>query len=344
MFRFANPQYLLLLAIIPLLIAAYIIVCRRKKMLLKTFGDMAMLQQLMPNKSTVRPAIKFTLQILAFAAVIFALARPQFGTAPQTIKRQGIEMMIAVDVSNSMMAEDKTSIARLDRAKQLLSKIIDNNADDRVGLIVFAGDAYIQLPITCDYISAKMYLNNINTNAVPRQGTNIEAAINMAINAFGEPNDKSRAIIIITDGEDHDGNAEQAAKAAKEAGIELFIVGIGKTDGSPIPIPGSRDFKRDNQGNVVITKLNEQMCQQVAQAADGIYVHADNTNSALRTINAEIDKLAKSEIETKVYAAYNEQYQSFVALAIILLLIDYIILGRKNKRLSKINLFERKYA
>ncbi len=344
MFRFANPQYLLLLAIIPLLIAAYIIVCRRKKMLLKTFGDMAMLQQLMPNKSTVRPAIKFTLQILAFAAVIFALARPQFGTAPQTIKRQGIEMMIAVDVSNSMMAEDKTSIARLDRAKQLLSKIIDNNADDRVGLIVFAGDAYIQLPITCDYISAKMYLNNINTNAVPRQGTNIEAAINMAVNAFGEPNDKSRAIIIITDGEDHDGNAEQAAKAAKEAGIELFIVGIGKTDGSPIPIPGSRDFKRDNQGNVVITKLNEQMCQQVAQAADGIYVHADNTNSALRTINSEIDKLAKSEIETKVYAAYNEQYQSFVALAIILLLIDYIILGRKNKRLSKINLFERKNA
>ena len=342
MFRFAHPQYLFLLTLLPVLVAGYVIICRRKKRQLRQLGEPWLIEQLMPNKSTVRPAIKFTLELLAFASIVFALARPQFGTSPQTVKRQGIELMIAVDVSNSMLAEDKTSISRLDRAKQLLSKIIDDSADDRVGLIVFAGDAYIQLPITCDYVSAKMYLNNISTNAVPRQGTSIGAAINMAVNAFGEPNDKSRAIIVITDGEDHNDDAESAAKAAHEQGIEIFVVGIGKTEGSPIPISGSSDFKRDRSGNVVITKLNEQMCREIAQAGGGVYVHADNSNSALRALRAEINKLAKSEIESKVYTAYNEQYQSFVILALIFIAIDYLLLGRKNKRLSRINLFESK--
>lgn len=342
MFRFAHPQYLFLLTLLPVFVIGFIYIVRRKRRQLKEFGSPDLLEPLMPNYSKWRPWLKFTLQLLAFTCIVFALARPQAGTQPQTVKRKGIELMTAIDVSNSMMADDKTSICRLDRAKQLLTKIIDNSQDDRLGLIVFAGDAYIQLPITCDYVSAKMYLNNITTKAVPRQGTCIGAAIDMAVKAFGEPNDKSRAIILITDGENHTDDALAAARNAREKGISIFVVGIGKPEGSPIPIEGSHDFRRDKDGNVIITKLNETMCQQIAQAGGGIYVHADNTNTALRALNNEIGKLAKSEIESKIYSTYNEQYQSFALMAIIFLLLDFVIFGRKNKKLSKIKLFESK--
>ncbi len=344
MFRFAYPQYLLLLLLIPILVILYVVITRYKRRQLEAFGARELIQPLMPNKSSWRPWLKFILELLAFICIVIAVARPQAGSKSQTVKRQGIELMIAMDVSNSMMAEDKTSISRLDRAKQLLSKIIDKSQNDRLGLIVFAGDAYIQLPITCDYVSAKMYLNNITTNAVPRQGTSIGAAIDMANMAFGEPNEKSRAIVLITDGENHTDDALGAAKRAHEKGISIFVVGIGKPEGSPIPILGSNDFKRDREGNVVITKLNEDMCRQIAQAGGGMYVHADNTNTALRALTNELDKLAKSEIESKVYTAYNEQYQSFVVMAILFLLIDFIILSRQNKKLKNLNIFEKKIA
>ncbi|MBR2265076.1 MAG: VWA domain-containing protein, partial [Paludibacteraceae bacterium] len=211
---------------------------------------------------------------------------------------------------------------------------------DKVGLIVFAGEAYVQLPITCDYVSAKMFLNTITPDLIKTQGTAIGDAIMTCIRSFGEEEKGvSRAIILITDGENHEDDALAAAKAATEKGIKVFVAGIGKPDGSPIPVPGTNNFRKDRSGNVVVSKLNEDMCREIAQAGQGIYVRCDNTNTATRAIQKELDNLASSEIETKVYADYNEQYQGFVLLALLILLIDFFIFNRKNKALAKLDLF-----
>jgi len=342
MFRFANIEFLWMLLLIPLFIAAYIAIVRRKQRQLREFGDPELLAELMPNVSRTRPAFKFALLMVALALLIIAAARPQYGQKEKTVKRQGIEVMFALDISNSMLAED-VAPNRLDRAKQMLSKLIDQMVDDRVGLIVFAGEAYTQLPITCDYVSAKMFLNTISPDLIRVQGTAIGDAIMTSIAAFGsEQSEASRAIILITDGENHEDDAIAAAKAANEKGIKIFVVGIGKPDGSPIPIPGTQNFRKDRAGNVVVSKLNEQMCRDIAAAGQGLYVRCDNTNTATRALQKELDTLATSEIETKVYADYNEQYQGFVLLAFLILLIDFFIFNRKNKTLSKIDLFNEK--
>ena len=339
MFRFANIETLWLLLLIPAFAAAYIMHTRRKRKQLSAFGSPELVEALMPDASHVRPAVKFSLLLAALALLIIAAARPQYGQKSETVKRQGIEVMIALDISNSMMAED-VAPNRLDRAKQLISKMIDKMTDDKVGLVVFAGEAYVQLPITCDYVSAKMFLSNISPDLIKTQGTAIGAAIRTSVRAFGsEQSEASRAVILITDGENHEDDALAAAKEAKERGIQVFVAGIGKPEGSPIPVPGTGTFRKDRSGQVVVTRLNEQMCKEVAQAGNGIYVRCDNTNTAIRALQNELDKLATTEIETQVFTDYQEQYQSFALLALLLIVIEFFLMSRQNRAVNRWNLF-----
>ena len=341
MFRFANIELLWLLLLIPAFVAAYVWYTRRKRRQLAEFGDPELIEQLMPNASRTRPHIKFALLMVALILLIFAAAQPQYGTKEQTIKRQGIEVMFALDISNSMLAED-VAPNRLERAKQMLAKLVDKMQDDKVGLIVFAGDAFVQLPITADYVSAKMFMQTIQPDLIKTQGTAIGAAINTSVRAFGDnQSEASRVIILITDGENHEDDAKTAAQEAKQKGIEVVVVGIGKPEGTPIPIAGTNNFMKDRQGNVVVSRLNEDMCKEIASAGGGMYVRCDNTNTAMRAVQKEIDTLAKSDIETKIFTDYNEQYQSFVLIALLILVIDFFIFNRKNKRLSRINIFEK---
>ena len=340
MFRFANIEMLWWLVAIPVFVIAYIVYTKRKQRQLREFGDQELMAQLMPDASKSRPIWKFSLMMIALVLLIIAVARPQYGQKENSIKRQGIEVMVALDISNSMLAED-VAPNRLDRAKQMLSKMIDNMVDDKVGLVVFAGEAFTQLPITCDYVSAKMFLNTITPNLIPTQGTAIGSALQTAITSFGsQESDAGRAIILITDGENHEDDAIAAAKKAQELGMQVFVIGIGKPEGAPIPKPGTNDYFKDRSGQVVVSKLNEDMCQQIAQAGNGVYVRCDNTNTAMRALQQELDRIATAELETTVYADYNEQYQSFALIALLLLLIEFFILSRKNHRLTRMDLFK----
>ena len=342
MFRFANIEMLWWLITIPVCVIAYIIITKRKQRQLMEFGDPELMAQLMPDASKSRPIVKFTLLMVALALLIVAAARPQYGQQEKTVKRQGIEVMVALDISNSMLAED-VAPNRLDRAKQMLSKMIDNMTDDKVGLVVFAGEAFTQLPITCDYVSAKMFLNTISPKLIPTQGTAIGAALQTAIRSFGsQESDAGRAIILITDGENHEDDATAVAKQAQELGIQVFVIGIGKPEGSPIPVPGTNDYIKDRSGQVVVSRLNEEMCQEIAQAGKGAYVRCDNTNTAMRALQQELDRIATTDLETTVYADYNEQYQSFLLIALLLLVIDCFILMRQNHRLNRMDLFKEK--
>lgn len=327
---------------IPALVIGYVVYTTLKRRQLVEFGDPELMAQLMPDASKSRPIWKFCLLMVALVLLIVATARPQFGQKEKTIKHQGIEVMVALDISNSMLAED-VAPNRLDRAKQMLSKMMDGMVDDKVGLVVFAGDAFTQLPITRDYVSAKMFLNTITPSLIATQGTAIGAALQRAIVAFGEQeSDAGRAIILITDGENHEGDAIAAATKAKEMGIKVFVVGIGKPEGTPIPKPGTNDYFKDRSGQIVVSKLNEEMCQQIAAAGHGVYVRCDNTNTAMRALQNELNELATAELETTVYADYNEQYQSFVLVALLLLVIEFFIMMRKNHRLARMDLFKEK--
>jgi Ca-activated chloride channel family protein len=341
MFRFANIETLWWLITIPVFIAAYIIYTRRKQRQLRAFGDAKLVAQLMPDASKSRPIWKFSLTIVALIMLIIAAARPQFGHKETTVQRQGIELMVALDISNSMMAED-VAPSRLNRAKQMLSKLIDNMVDDRVGLVVFAGEAFTQLPITCDYVSAKMFLQTISPDLIATQGTAIGTALQTAITAFAPESQAGKAIVLITDGENHEDDAIAAAKQAQELGIKIFVIGIGKPEGAPIPKPGTNDYFKDRSGQVVVSRLSEEMCQQIAAAGQGTYVRCDNTNTAMRALQQELDQLATAEIESTIYADYNEQYQSFLLIALLLLSIEFFIMTRKNHRLTRMNLFGEK--
>ncbi|OJV42533.1 MAG: hypothetical protein BGO29_11685 [Bacteroidales bacterium 36-12] len=341
MFRFANPEYLFILLVIPILIAIFIFYKIQRKRNIIKFGDPELLNQLMPNVSEVRPTVKFIIQMVSVALLVIVIARPQFGTKKEEVKRQGIEVMVALDISNSMLAEDVTP-NRLGKSKQILSQLIDNMTNDKVGLVVFAGDAFTQLPITVDYVSAKMFLSSISPKLIARQGTAIGAAIDLAINSFNPKSVASKAIILITDGENHEDNAVEAAKLAQNKGVVVHVIGMGKPQGAPIPIEGTMSFRKDREGNVVVSKLNEEMCNEIASAGRGIYVRADNTNTALKAISKELDQLAKSEISTTTFSSFNEQYQSFAIIALILIIIDIFIFSRINKRLSRMKIFDLK--
>jgi len=340
MFRFANIELLWWLITIPVLVVAYIIQTKRKQRQLTEFGDAELMALLTPDASKSRPTWKFSILLATLILLIIAVARPQYGQQEKTVKRQGIEVMVALDISNSMLAED-VAPNRLDRAKQMLSKIIDNMVEDKVGLVVFAGEAFTQLPITCDYVSAKMFLNTITPTLIQTQGTAIGTALQTAITSFGsEESDAGRAIILMTDGENHEDDAIAAAKKAQEMGIQVFVIGIGKPEGAPIPKPGTNDYFKDRSGQVVVSRMNENMCQQIAQAGSGVYVRCDNTNTAMRALQQELDRIATTDIETTIYADYNEQYQSFVLIALLLLVIEFFILSRKNHRLTRMDLFK----
>jgi len=341
MFRFAHPEYFFLLLIIPLLVGVFIYSGIKRNRNIRKFGNPDLLAGLMPNVSGFRPQMKFYLQLAAVFFLIIVLAQPQFGTKMENSKREGIEVIIALDVSNSMLAQD-VQPSRLDKAKLVLSQLVDGMSNDKIGLIVFAGDAYTQLPITVDYVSAKMFLSTISPKLVARQGTAIGSAIDLAIKSFGPKSSAGRAIIVITDGENHEDDAVGAAKLAAESGIVVHVIGMGKPDGAPIPVPGTMSFWKDNEGNVVVSKLNEQMCKEIAVAGKGFYVRADNTNTAFRVLDKELDKLSKSEIKTSVFSDFNDQFQSFAFLALLILLVDFFVFDRKNKRLSKFNIFNLK--
>ena len=339
MFRFAHPDFLYLLFLLPALVAFYVYAMIVKKKAIKKYGNPTLLAELMPEVSTKRQHLKFWLLFGAIAMVIIVMAGPQFGSKLETVKRQGVEIMVCLDVSNSMLAED-VSPDRLSKAKQMLSKLTDGFSNDKVGLIVFAGDAFTQLPITSDYVSAKMFLSSINPSMVSTQGTAIGAAINLAMRSFTPSETSDKAIILITDGENHEGGAIEAAQEAAKKGMRVFVLGVGSPDGSPIPVEGTNEFRRDKDGNVVVTRLNEQMCQEIAKAGNGIYVRVDNTNNAEKALNAEINKLAKADVETQVFTEFDEQFQVLAWLAILLLAADLMILNRKNPLFKNVKLFK----
>lgn len=338
MFRFANPEFLYLLLVLPALVVFYIYAVIQKRRAVKRYGNPALLAELMPDVSPKRQHLKFWLSFAAIALIIFVIAGPQFGSKLETVKRQGVEIMVCLDVSNSMLSED-VSPSRLDKAKQMLAKLTDGLTNDKVGMIVFAGDAFTQLPITSDYISAKMFLSSISPEMISTQGTAIGAAINLAARSFTPNESSDKAIIVITDGENHEDDAVGAAKMASEKGIRVDIVGIGDPKGAPIPMGSANNYLKDNAGNVVITKLNEQMCQEIAAAGNGMYVRADNTNSALRALQKEIEKMNKTEMDSKVYSEYDEQFQILAWIALVLLIADVLTLDRKNRIFKKIKLF-----
>jgi len=340
-FRFEDEKVLIGLAIIPLLFVLYLITKSYQNKQLQKWGDQLLLNRLMPDFSSTRIFIKFVIWILAFGIMILALARPQFGTKLSEVKRKGIEMIIALDVSNSMMAED-IQPNRLENAKMAISRLVDRLENDKIGLIVFAGDAYIQMPVTTDYMAAKLFLNSINTQIVPKQGTAIGSAIHLAMRSFTPNSDKSRAIVIITDGEDHEEDAIAAAKEAAAAGIIIHTIGIGSSQGVPIPVTtdnGQKDYRTDYEGKVIISKLNEDLLRQIAAAGGGTYVRATASRTGLSAILDEINKMEKQEIQMKVYSEFDEQFVYYAGFALFLLLIDFSLNSRKNKWLQSLQLF-----
>lgn len=338
MFRFEDPIYLWLLVLIPILALVRFVSYRNQKKRLHKFGEPQLLKNLMPDVSRFRPSVKFWVLQTALALLILMLARPQMGTKISHEKRTGIETIIALDISNSMRAEDIVP-SRLDRSKMMIENLVDHFTNDKIGLIVFAGDAFVQLPITSDYVSAKMFLSSIDPSMMATQGTDIAAAIDMATNSFTQEEGIGKAIIVITDGEDHEGGALQAAEAARKKGMCVFVLGVGSAQGAPIPIPGTGDYMKDNTGNTVMSALNEDMCRQVAQAGGGAYIHVENNSAAQQRLDNELDKLAKKETSTTVYSDYDEQFQAFGILALLLLILEICILDRRNPLLKRISFF-----
>ena len=341
MFRFEDPIYLWLLVLIPILALIRFISYRNQKKRLRKFGEPALLKELMPDVSRFRPSVKFWILQGALALLVLMLARPQMGTKISQEKRVGIETIICMDISNSMLAEDIVP-SRLDRSKMMIENLVDHFSNDKIGLIVFAGDAFVQLPITSDYVSAKMFLSSIDPSMIATQGTDIGRAIDMATHSFTPEEGIGRAIIVITDGENHEGGAVEAASAAKDAGMRVYVLGVGSSKGSPIPIPGTDDYMKDNTGNTVMSALNEQMCKELAQAGGGAYIHVENNSAAQDQLDNELDKLSKKETTATLYSEFDEQFQAFGLLALLLLVLEICILDRRNPLLKNISLFGKK--
>lgn len=340
MFSFGNPEYLYLLLLLPVIVALYWLARRARSKNLKIFGQRIVADELMPDVSKYKPWIKLTLELVIVALIIVILARPRAGSKTEVTKVRGIEVMLCVDVSNSMLAsstDDPKGVSRMQRAKLVMERVIDKLRDDKIGLIVFAGNAYTQMPITTDGVSAKMFLNEISTNMVPTQGTAIGAAIKLAMNSFTDNDKSQKAIIVITDGENHEDDAVAMAKSAKEKGIQVNVVGVGTVKGSQIPIGGGQLMKDDN-GNVVTTRLNEQMAQDIATAGGGVYVPG-NASDAVSTLNDQLQKLAKSDLKSVVYSQHNEQFPVFAWLALLFVVINVFVDESKNSWLRKYNFF-----
>lgn len=336
MFRFANSEYLYLLLLIPVLAIIYALVARRRRHLLAKFGNLELLQGLMPDFSRGRLRVKFVLYLLAFACVVLAAARPQFGSKLREEKSKGVEMMLVVDVSNSMLAEDFEP-NRLERTKYAIGKLFEGLHQERVGLVAFAGEPKVQLPITSDYRMAQAFAKRLSPSLVGEQGTAIGKALQLATLSFSSQSEQSRVIVLITDGENHEDDAVEAARVAKEQGIRIYTIGIGTPEGAPIKIDG--EFVKDEDGQMVVSKLGEQMLEQIASITDGAYVRATKQSIGLEEIVKSINEMEKSELSTVRYEEYNEQYQYLLAVALSLLLLESLILSRRNHRLRKFNIF-----
>lgn len=343
MFRFEHIEYLWVIAFIaPVLLLIAFFYNQWKKNKLKAFGNTIIIQRLMPNVSKTLPKVKFILFFLAFISLMIGLANLQFGTKMEEVKREGVDVMIALDVSNSMLAED-LSPNRLERAKRAIYQLIEKLQNDRLGIIIFAGDAYVQLPITTDYSSAKLFLESIGTDIVPVQGTAIGTAIELALKSFDYENGTSKAIVVITDGENHEDDALEMAKQATERGVIVHTIGMGSEGGAPLPIyQNGRQvgFRTDNNNTTVVSKLNEKMLQELAQAGNGTYVRATNANAGLGIIMEEINKMEKKEFGSKVFKDYDDRFQIFLLISLALLVLEFFISKRKSSKLDKIKLFE----
>lgn len=341
MFRFEDPQYLYLLSLPLLWAAVYLLSLAGRKRKLKHFGDLDLLADLMPDVSVKRQHYKAALVLSAAAALIVSLARPQMGMTVDNTKKQGIEIIVALDISNSMMAED-IAPNRLECAKQLISSAVGRMDNDKVGIIVFAGDAFSQLPITSDNVSVNMFLDAISPSLITRQGTDIAKAMDLASKSFTQAEGVGRAIIMITDGENHEGRAEEAATDAAKKGINIFMIGVGKETGAPIPYPSARGgYLTDSGGETVITHLNKDMCVRIAEAGKGRFIYLSSIPAARESLFSSLDKIKKTEMQDIVYSSYDEQFQWTALIALILLALDSLTMERKNRLFKRINLFKK---
>lgn len=336
MFRFANGELLYLLILVPVLVIVYLLAVGRRRRLVARFGNPGLLRELMPDFSRGRIRFKAVLFIAAYTLLVFAAARPQFGSKLREEHSRGVEMMLVVDVSNSMMAEDFEP-NRLERTKYAIGKLFEGLQQERVGLVVFAGEPKVQLPITSDYRMAQAFAKRISPSLVGEQGTAIGRALEQAMLSFSSQSEQSRVIVLITDGENHEDDAVEAARKAAEQGIRIYTIGIGTPEGAPIQIDG--DFIKDENGEMVVSKLNETMLEQIASITGGAYVRATKQSIGLEEIVKSIDEMEKSDLATVRFEEYNEQYQYPLAAALVLLVLDVFILSRRNPRLRRFNIF-----
>ena len=329
MINFAQAQYLFLLLLIPFFFLVQALVLRLRRRRIRKFGDEKLVRELMPSYAKAKVWVRLTLFSAGFFFFVIGLSRPQIGAKLKEHETKGAEIMIALDVSNSMLAEDY-SPNRLERAKLAISRLVDKLRDDRIGLIVFAGNSFVQLPITTDYVSAKMFLNSISTESVPVQGTAIGEAINTAMRSFSAQSEKSRAIIVITDGENHEDDPVAAAKQAAEMGVRVFTIGVGSPEGKPIPMDG--ELLKDKDGNIVVTRLDEKVLQEVAQAGNGVYVRAGNSEFGLNPIIDDIRRMEDEKYSSIVFEEYDEQFMYFLAIALFFFVIEMLVGDRRSKR------------
>jgi len=341
MFQLEEKIWFWTLAIIPVIIVLFLLLQFWRYRTQKKFADKALLKRLSPNKSLFKSILKVVVLSLAFLCLTIALVNPKIGTKLETVKREGVDIVFAVDVSKSMLAED-IAPNRLEKSKQLVTQIINNLASDRVGIIAYAGKAFPQLPITTDYASAKMFLNNMNTDMLSSQGTAINEAIKLATTYFDNEEQTNRVLIIISDGEDHSEDALAYAEQAHDEGIRIFTIGVGDLKGGPIPIKKNGivlNYKKDSQGETVITRLNEDSLKKIAAEADGVYINGKSTNDVVSNIREILNGMDKTEFEAKQFADFEDQFQWFLGLGLFLLLIDIFLLERKTGWLKKLNLF-----
>lgn len=340
LFRFGNPTLLPWLFLIPVLVFVFIVMILLRKSAIKRFGKLALLKKLMPDESLTRITLKFTVFIIAVGLMLLGIARPQFGSKLEEVKKQGVEIVIALDVSNSMLAED-IKPNRLEKSKLAISSLVSKLTNDRIALIVFAGEAYTQMPMTTDYGAAKMFLSTINTGYVERQGTAIGAAVELGIKSFNQESPASKALIIISDGENHEDAAFAKIKDATDKGIIIHTIGMGLPQGAPIPVYGryQKEYRKDRDGNIVISKLNEEMLQQIADEGNGVYVRASNASAGLNVIYDEISKMDKTQLESKIYTDFDEKFQYLFGIAFILLILELLFAERKNKLFKNIKIF-----
>ncbi|MFV0565933.1 MAG: vWA domain-containing protein [Flavobacteriaceae bacterium] len=341
MYQLEEKIWFWVLGIIPIMVVLFLVLQLWKRSTQKKFADKALLKRLSPNTSWFKSALKLVVLSLAFACLAIALVNPKVGTKLETVKREGVDIVFAVDVSKSMLAED-IAPNRLDKAKQLVTQIINNLASDRIGIIAYAGKAIPQLPITTDYAAAKMFLQNLNTDMLSSQGTAINEAIKLATTYFDDEEQTNRVLIIISDGEDHSQQASTVAQQASEAGIRIFTIGVGDVKGGPIPEKKNGvvlNYKKDRQGETVITRLDEQTLKNIAAEANGAYINGKNTTDVVENIREILNTMDKKEFESKQFADFKDQFQWFLGFAIFFLFLDIFLLERKTAWLKKLNLF-----